>query len=92
MCSRTDNYHRLYRATMLILCTGKHSGGGTLCPLSLSVVDEEKKGNQARAESHIDSVRKIDSRQAEGEKEGTETKIELESLKKSWRSVFDCKI
>lgn len=47
-------------------------GGGGLCPLSLSVVDKEKKGNQARAESQIDSVRKIDGRQAEGEKEGTE--------------------
>lgn len=50
----------------------KKRGGKTLCPLSLSVVDEEKKGNQARAESPIDSVRKIDSRQAEVEKEGTE--------------------
>lgn len=47
-------------------------GWGALCPLSLSMVDKEKKRNQARAESQIDSVRKIVIRQAEGEKEGTE--------------------
>lgn len=45
------------------------AGGGTLCALSLSVVDEEKKGNQARAESQIDSERSTAGRRRERRKE-----------------------
>lgn len=48
----------------------KRGGHSVLCLCQW--LTKRKRGNRARAESQIDSVRKIDSREEEEEKEGTE--------------------
>lgn len=66
--------------------------GGTLSFVSVSGWQREKgKPGQSRV---TDRLSEKDQQQAGRGREGRnrETKIELESLKKGWGSVFDCKI